>query len=168
VKEIWKPIPNYEELYKISNYGKIINKFKKILCLNIHKSGHLYIKLCKNSKYKSFQIHRLVLETFVSPCPLNMECRHLNGNPADNRLENLKWGTRSENVRDAIKHKTHSNPPTYTGSNHPMSVINEKQARIIKWLLKDGYLKQSEMARIFNINKSIVSDIKFKRTWINV
>lgn len=53
------------------------------------------------------QLHRLVLETFVGPCPEGMECRHFpDRNPANNRLENLQWGTKKENAADRKVHGT--------------------------------------------------------------
>jgi hypothetical protein len=45
-------------------------------------------------------VHRAVLSAFYGYDPDNIECRHLNDNPKDNTLENLKWGTRLENVAD--------------------------------------------------------------------
>jgi len=41
---------------------------------------------------------------FVGPCPEGMECRHLDGNPGNNNLENLAWGTREENMKDRVDH----------------------------------------------------------------
>jgi len=52
-------------------------------------------------------VHRMVLLAFVGPAPEGMKCRHLNGNPKDNRLENLCWGTSSENNRDIVRHGRH-------------------------------------------------------------
>jgi hypothetical protein len=58
---------------------------------------------------KSCKVHTLVCEVFHGPKPTpGHEVRHLNGDRTDNRAENLAWGTRSENVRDAIDHGTHS------------------------------------------------------------
>ena len=51
--------------------------------------------------------HRAVLETFVGPCPPGMEGCHNNGNPADNRLENLRWDTRQNNMIDKVNHGAH-------------------------------------------------------------
>lgn len=49
-------------------------------------------------------VHHLVLETFVGPRPEGMEARHLNGDYSDNRLQNLAWGTKAQNMQDRIKH----------------------------------------------------------------
>jgi len=55
---------------------------------------------------KGRYVHRLILEVFVGPCPDGMECRHLDGNPQNNRLDNLAWGTPEENCEDREKHRT--------------------------------------------------------------
>lgn len=60
------------------------------------KSGHVSVAIGRGN---SRLVHQLVLEAFVGPCPANCEVLHLNGVPFDNRLENLKYGTRSENVK---------------------------------------------------------------------
>jgi hypothetical protein len=67
-----------------------------------HRNGSLLIQLGARKYY----VHRLVLEAFVGPCPDGMECRHLDGNPSNNRLDNLAWGTHSENERDKVRHGT--------------------------------------------------------------
>src|SRR5262249_28995701 len=46
------------------------------------------------------QRHRLKLEAFRGPCPSEMECRHLDSNPLNNKLENLVWGMPAENLAD--------------------------------------------------------------------
>jgi len=62
------------------------------------KSGHLTVACGKgNSRY----VHILVLEAFVGPTPKGKECLHANDVPWDNRWDNLRWGTRSENLIEA-------------------------------------------------------------------
>jgi len=152
MKEIWKPIAGYEGLYEISNCGKIKslhhNK-ERILKLNKHRDGHLLIKLCKNNIYKSFFVHRLVLEAFVGLCPLEMECRHLDGNPENNRLDNLKWGTRSENVKDSIKHNTRFQPNNINIS------FNGKTQSLMNWANKHNIKYNVLWVRIYKYNWSI-------------
>lgn len=54
------------------------------------------------------EVGPLVLRSFVGPPPTNHECCHKNGDATDNRLCNLYWGTRKQNIQDAVKHGTHS------------------------------------------------------------
>jgi len=58
-------------------------------------------------RFRRHYVHQLVLETFVGPRPEGRQCRHLNGNSLDNRLENLSWGTASEDNYDRVRHGTH-------------------------------------------------------------
>lgn len=168
---MWVDIAEYENIYQISNYGQIkrFNRDKryksfKILKQNINSSGYFVIDLYKNNKRKTYTVHKLILTTFVGPCPFGMECRHLNGIRTDNRLCNLKWGTRSENVKDAIKHKTHKIPYN-KGSKHGRAKLNDWKIRVIRRLLEDGYLTQKEIANIFEINEPAISKIQTNRTW---
>ena len=68
--------------------------------------GYEVVSFSTNNKTKTYYKHRLMLHAFVGVCPDNCEALHINGNRLDNRLENLRWGTRKENVADAIKHGT--------------------------------------------------------------
>lgn len=64
------------------------------------RNPYLGVNLWRDGKVYPRKVHRLILETFVGPCPPGMQCRHLNGNASDNRLENLRWGTPKENTED--------------------------------------------------------------------
>lgn len=68
--------------------------------------GYLEVKLRKDGGYVHAPIHKAVLEAFVCRKPPNLEARHLDGNPQNNRVENLKWGTRQENNNDQVLHGT--------------------------------------------------------------
>ena len=86
--------PNYE----ISHTGKVRNRYTTLILRTCkHKSGHLYVHLGR--KFHR-QVHRLVLEAFVGPQPDGHESRHLDGNPTNNHIANLTWGTRKQNVYD--------------------------------------------------------------------
>jgi len=172
--EMWKDVAEYEWLYQISNLSRVRRMAgsakcyeNRILKQNVGSHGYLVVDLYKNNKRKTFTIHKLILEAFVGPCPSGMECRHLDGNPANNKIENLKWGTRSENVRDAMKHKT-SKIPHNKGSDHGMAKLNEWKVRIIKRLLEDGCLTQKEVSEIFEVNEPAISKIQTHRTWKHI
>jgi hypothetical protein len=66
-----------------------------------------------------------VLEAFVGPRPPGLECRHLDGNPANSVLANLAWGTHSENMQDRVRHGTHNKTRrTHCPRGHPLRLPN--------------------------------------------
>jgi hypothetical protein len=96
--ETWKSIPGYEGQYEVSDQGRVRNR-TKILSQAAMRSGHLTVHLRRDTHY----VHRLVLFAFVGAPPIStqrMEVRHLDGNPANNMLGNLVWGTVAENRAD--------------------------------------------------------------------
>lgn len=75
------------------------------------RSGHYVFNVCGYGKPHQRYVHRTILEAFVGPCPEGMECCHADGDPSNNKLENLRWDTRISNIRDSMRHGTHSPPP---------------------------------------------------------
>lgn len=166
-EEVWKDIPEYEGLYMVSNYAKIkrFNRDKrrkpfKILNPPKDKNGYSYVNLSKNCKIKSFRVYKLVMETFVGPCPKGMEICHNDGDPGNSFFGNLRYDTHKNNMIDSMNHGTRAK-----GHKHGMAILNEKQVRIIKWLLTDGYLKQREIAKIFNVSRHTITKINNKKNW---
>lgn len=111
MKEIWKPIKNYENLYEISNLGNVKsldrviiskNGVKKLIKGKINKlglthSGYVSVSLYKNSEQKIFRVHRLVAEAFI-PNPNNLpQVNHIDENKENNNVDNLEWCSVSEN-----------------------------------------------------------------------
>jgi DNA invertase Pin-like site-specific DNA recombinase len=96
-----------------------------------------------------------VLEAFVGECPPGHECRHLNGNKTDNRVENLAWGTSAENARDRVRHGT----TTKAGAKLKPDDVSK-----IRAMLSDG-IPQARIAKLFCIGQMTVSDINRNKTW---
>lgn len=108
IKEQWKPIEGYEELYEVSNMGNVRSLDRTIIYSNGKKyfykgqmlkpqitRGYLRVGL-KNKKY--FFIHRLVAEAFL-PNPSNYkEINHKDENPKNNCVDNLEWCDRTYNI----------------------------------------------------------------------
>jgi hypothetical protein len=116
VDEEWRPIPGYEGLYEVSNLGRVrshdqtLNRKNglvrwrgRVLKPQEGSKGHFGVNLHREGSSKTHYIHRLVAEVFI-PNPDGLPLvRHLNDIKSDNRLENLAWGTPSDNTRDAIR-----------------------------------------------------------------
>lgn len=120
--EQWRPIPGWDGYYEVSDHGRVRSVervvtsktgVRRVFPSVVRRpgphgnSGHRGVPLGRNGRAVMRQVHRLVLEAFIGPAPDGMECLHLDGDPTNNRLDNLRWGTRSENLRDAVRHGTH-------------------------------------------------------------
>jgi len=109
--EEWRPVVGFEGSYSVSNHGNVKSIDRKrgrkqIKGRPLHpfkeRSGHYYIQLHENGTTKGCFVHRLVLLAFVGECPQGEECCHIDGNPANNHVDNLRWGTRKSNIRDML------------------------------------------------------------------
>lgn len=132
-----KEIPEFPGYYATSDGDiwsgpkeKYRSKIKK-LSPRLDRDGYLYITpYRKGKKFKKF-VHYLMLCTFIGSRPKGLECRHLDGDPRNNDLNNLCWGTKKENGADRIKHGT-----SLYGEKSSTAKLNKLQVRIIKYLLK--------------------------------
>lgn len=106
--EVFKMIPGFENRYMVSDQGNVMTLDfggsgkgnRQLMTIVKVSSGYTGVKLGKDRK--RFLIHRLVMLAFVGPCPEGKEVDHINGRRDDNRLENLRYVTRGENIRAAI------------------------------------------------------------------
>jgi hypothetical protein len=101
MKEIWKPIRNYNN-YEVSNLGNVRNK-EKILKLSLSTSGYYKIGLWKNGKMKNKYVHRLIIENFYNVFPKDKKTviDHIDNNKLNNHIDNLQIITnRYNSIKD--------------------------------------------------------------------
>lgn len=117
-QEEWRAVVGFEGAYEVSNIGRVrsldrVRTYKaprngkmvtitrvhrgKLLQPGTMKSGHKFIVLGRGN---GFCVHTLVLNSFVGPAPAGCECCHFDDDPANNRLDNLRWDTRAANMQD--------------------------------------------------------------------
>ena len=109
------------------------------------KKPYRRIRLCNGREQKLFLIHRLVLLAFVGPCPDGCECRHLDGDPTNNHLDNLCWGTLQENWEDRRRHGV-----APQGERSGNAKLTDEQVRWLKHEYRshgDGFPSQRAFAR---------------------
>lgn len=131
--------------------------------LQTHANGYKHLRLPVSGVWCNFWVHRLVLEAFVGPCPDGMECRHLNGDPADNRLENLCWGAHIENMRDRAEHGTAAK-----GERNAKAKLTEAAVREIRRLRLSEKLPLHVIAGRYGVSSCTVASIALRRTWAHV
>lgn len=179
--EFWKPVLGHEGSYEVSNLGRVrsldrIAEYERrdqysgriITVRRRHRGavlrpgrmsgGHLSVAIGRGN---TRTVHSLVLEAFVGPCPTGMECLHKNGKHQDNRLANLRWGTRSENLHDAVRH---GHKPI--GEAVHTAKLTREQVREIRE--KIGMSSYAEIAREYGVTASAIQSIKTGRTWAHV
>lgn len=152
--EIWKPVPKYEELYYVSNYGRVKNS-NNLIRKQLLSGGYLLINLTKNKKPKMFRVHRLVAMAFNDDTHHNLEVNHINGVRTDNRETNLEWVTHSENAKHSYL------------SGNVKKKLNVDDVKSIKKMLINRE-RQEDIAEKFNISQTSVSEIKSGKRWGDV
>jgi len=164
--EIWKPIPDYEGLYEISDAGNVRNVATgQILRGDICK-GYRRIGLYRNGHHKRIGVHRLVLLTFIGlpPTPERNKSNHRNGVRLDNRPDNLEWVTPSQNSLHRCRVlKTHRQK----GSQHGRHKLDEANVVDIIKRTSAGEMLAT-IAKDFNVCISTVSQIAHGKIWKHV
>lgn len=125
----WRLLPETGSNYYVSDDGRVWSLPRPgssggELALTSDHWGYAMVCLYRDGRRSTRTVHRLVLETFVGPSG-DLEARHLDGNPSNNHLSNLAWGTHSENMMDTVRHRSHNGSrKSYCPKGHPYSPEN--------------------------------------------
>lgn len=176
VKEEWRSIEGYDGKYEISSIGRVKSLARVIIRSNGvpwsiperilkpgHNRGYEYVNLCDSSGHKHKWPHILVAKAFV-PNPLNLPCvDHINGIRDDNRVDNLRWCTFSENsgfplarkhISEAVRGKNHPRFGKF-GADNPLS-------RRVAQISKNG-----DVIRVFNSISDVERTLGIKKSNIS-
>jgi hypothetical protein len=172
MEEIWKDISGHENVYQISNFGRIKSLKKrcgyeeKIMKQSVTQRGYMQIILRKNGYKITYLVHRLVLQTFIKESLLQVN--HKNGVKTDNRLDNLEYCTGSENMKHAHETGLQINKK---GELSCRSKLSDSQVKQIKDILKNPDLKHGDKKKIaqkFNVVPGVLYAIEKGITWKHI
>ena len=111
-REIWRSIDGYAN-YEVSSHGRVRNATTaRILKPGIRKDGYQLVSLYKDKKERKFYIHRFVAHEFIENPDDKQMVDHIDHNPANNCVENLRWASGKENNGNRIKQKNASSSCT--------------------------------------------------------
>lgn len=169
----WRPCP-CDAHYEVSDEGEVRSVDRtvarngkpaqirgKLLKPRKHSQGYRSVSM---TGQKQATIHSLVMEAFVGPRPLGTDINHKNGDKADNRLENLEYCSRSQNMTHAVKTGLMPPPPIKRGTSQHLCRLDEKQVRRIRaWHAEGGGVAQ--MARHYDVGESTIRNIVRRTSW---
>ena len=171
---VWKEIPDFPG-YEISDVGVVrswrrsgggFGKRRKSPLykrIGVWGSGYKFVGLRKEGKSYACSIHRLVLITFVGPCPEGKEGRHMDGDKSNNSYLNLQWGTTWENHQDKIRHGTSG-----LGELSERALFTNLQVEEILMLLQEDKLNHPTIGKMYGVDCNIISQIKRNICYTNV
>jgi hypothetical protein len=161
VSEEWRPVPGFPG-YDVSNLGRVrawynarrnLRSEPRIRKTPPNRAGYPTVTMQADGHPYCPLVHRLVMLAFVGPCPEGMEARHLDGNPGNARLDNLRYGTPKENAADMAAHGTRA-----TGARHGQARFSDAEVEAIRAFVAAGGT-HSAAARTFGVSRQYVGDL---------
>lgn len=161
-KEEWRAIAGYKGQYEVSDHGRVRaiwfrNKQTdkpriRILRTTLSSTGYATVSL----RDRTHSVHRIVLRAFRGPCPQGHQAAHLDNNPANPCLENLRWVTPSENNSHKWRHGTQQ-----IGERNPSAKLTMTDVEAIL----ASRLTSVPLAAWYGVHPSTIQNIRSGRTW---
>jgi hypothetical protein len=171
--EIWRDVIGYEGSYQVSNLGRLKSLTRKMFGSNkivkgkfirpSNNKGYLYVVLRKNGLPSTFVVHILAAKAFI-PNPLNLpEVNHKNLVKSDNRVENLEWNTKQDNMDHAKR-----NGVIERGEDASLAKLKWTEIKEIrKSYFEDINAKQRTLGEKYNVRGQNISSILQNKTWFD-
>lgn len=175
-EEVWKDVSDFVGLYQVSSLGRVRSldriqecyggrrwpRAGRILKLTAIKGkGYLVCSLVDRTRKRRPYVHELVLTAFVGDRPPDMEGCHNDGNPANNVVGNLRWGTHQSNCLDKKAHGT-----SLTGQKHHKAIYTDVQVAGAKKLL--DVMSLSEIEKLTGVAVHTLRMIKRGAQWTHI
>jgi hypothetical protein len=178
MEEIWKDIKGFENLYQVSNYGRVKSLYRellhpkngiakyesKILKHSFDKDGYPKLTITLNGKHHYVRVHRLVAQTFIENPHNKPYINHIDAVRGNNRVENLEWVTAKENSSWSIKLNRH-----IKGENMWKHIFTEKEVIDLLIYFRDNKIENmAEFCRQHGYKVSTINCIRNRLTWKHI
>lgn len=161
----WRPIPDFGGYYASSD-GEILTtkqKRQSVMVPMKQRDGHLYVYLYDGQgNQKKMYVHRLILMAWVRMPKPNEEGRHLNDIPNDNRLENLAWGSGTDNAADKRR-----NGGLPIGERVPSHKLTDSQVLEIREKYRRG-LSSRDLSAEYGVAHTTILKIARGQKWKHI
>ena len=132
--ERWLPVVGYEGRYEVSDHGRVRNAQTGVIrSLSVGKGlrtrGRCSVDWKTGGRKKNFLVHHLVLEAFVGSRPDGAYACHRDDDLSNNRLDNLYWGSREDNLADKVRNKNRYRNRPFCKWGHPYGRVRPDGAR---------------------------------------
>jgi len=165
--EEWRPVPGYENTYEVSSFGQVRRIEGKSLKPCANSKGYLQVTLHCRGKGVALLVNRLVLMAFRGIPPEDFESCHGDDIKCNNRLSNLRWGTRLENAADKVA-RGRTTKGKIVGTNHPAAKLTDTEVLKIRHLAKACSLSSAKIAVQYGVSKYTIQDIVARRSWAHI
>lgn len=168
-EEVFVPIRDFEDLYAVSNYGRIKNiKTEKILKGRNNGHGYLSVTLGSGDRKKRDYIHRIVAKHFID-IPENLQkykrldVNHIDSNKQNNFYKNLEWCTRSQNIAHAFR----TNPDrNVSGFDKWQSKLSIGEVESIKFVKEHTGYTNEKLGQMFGVDAATISRIMHGKAYV--
>lgn len=179
--EEWRNVSGWEDLYMISNFGRVKSKNRK--CKHPRNANKIHVKkekvlkqhngrgyntvlLYRNEwdKYRT-GVHRLMAIEFISNPEKKPTVNHIDGIKTHNVLSNLEWATEREQQNHAVSIGVRNNT---LGENCNLSKLKEEDVLLIREMYKTGLYLQKEIGEKFGIREETCSNIIRRKSWKHI
>lgn len=163
--EIWKNIKDFENLYLISNFGRIksINR-NIILKQSIDRYGYYKLSLNKLNKPYYFTTHRLVALNFIPNIDKLPQVNHIDGNKLNNNVKNLEWTSVSDNLKHAFK----IGLKNQNGERNHKSTLTKDDVLTIRDLYKNTNITHQKLSEMYNVSRRHIGNIIQRKLWKHI
>ena len=161
-EELWKVIP-FESNYEVSTLGRVRNaSTTQIKSLRKDKYGYLRVTLYPSGK--TYTVHRLVGEVWLTKDQPDYQINHMNFDKTDNCVNNLEWCS----IQHNCKHRElYLDKERVSGENNPMARYTENDVLNIRKLYSDG-IKYMDISRMYKAPDEPIRRIVKRESWKHI